>query len=226
MTSADEAVYDFQMFPKKAYLMTYEKLLNYAFRILSKKRYTSFEMRKKLEEYGKRRVVDGRSDRGECEKFGRVLTCEKFGEAALKGFDDASASDGFERLVVAVLDRLKELEYLDDEQYAQDFVADRIKFKPRGEFLLRRELKLKGISKELIGEIFRDGDISEGGISGGEEFNELAVCLDALVRKERQWRDITINKKKEKAVRFLASRGFKPDAIYKVVNSRYNFRRE
>lgn len=174
--------------------MTYEKLLDYALRILAKKRYTSFEMRKKLKEYGKKKGIDDNSD----------------DEAAC--FDDAPAGGDFEKFAVAVLDRLKELKYLDDEQYAQDFVAARIKFKPRGEFLLRRELKLKGISKELIGEIFR----------WGEEFDELAVCLDALVRKERLWRDISAAKKREKAVRFLASRGFKPDAIYKVVNSRYN----
>ena len=100
----------------------YEKLIQYALRILAKKRYTAFEIKKKLE------LFEAKQEKLEQEKNGN----DTQKEATIK----------------AVLERLFELRYLDDSGYAEDYISDRQKFKPRGKFLLARELKNKGAKTE------------------------------------------------------------------------------
>ncbi|MDA1060344.1 MAG: regulatory protein RecX [bacterium] len=153
----------------------HQKLLDYTFRILAKKRYTAYEMRKKMEQYlNRRHIVD-------------------------------------EALIIGVLDRLLELKYLDDEQYTEDYVSTRIKLKPRGKFMLTKELKSKGISGEMLEKAFQKSPIDED-----------KIALQSLERKENQWNNLSHSQKKEKAFRFLATRGFNTDTIYKIVNERYN----
>lgn len=157
----------------------YEKLLNYAFYILAKKRYTSTELSKKCKQYMKRRYM---RDEAVLEK---------------------------------VLKRLLELKYLDDDQYAKDYIAGRVRFKPKGEYALIRELKLKGIPNELSKKILTESPI-----------DEFEMAMQALRKKERIWDKFPVPKKKEKAYRFLSARGFSPDTIYKIVDKRYNLRTE
>jgi SOS response regulatory protein OraA/RecX len=59
-------------------------------------------------------------------------------------------------LVDAVLARLTELGYLDDESFARAWVESRDRARPRGEIALRRELALKGIEREIV-----DGILAE-----------------------------------------------------------------
>lgn len=157
----------------------YEKLLNYAFYILAKKRYTSTELGKKCKQYMKRRDMHD------------------------------------EAILEKVLKRLLELKYLDDDQYAKDYISERVRFKPKGEYVLIRELKLKGIPGELSKKILEESPI-----------DEFEMAMNALRKKERIWDKFPAPKKKEKAYRFLSARGFSPDTIYKIVDKRYNLRTE
>lgn len=153
----------------------YEKLLNYAFYILAKKRYTSTELSKKCKQYMKRRDM----------------------------YDEA--------ILEKVLKRLLELKYLDDDQYAKDYLAGRLKLKPKGKYALTKELKLKGIAADLIEKIFIQSPIDED-----------EVAMRALIQKERIWNKLPVLKKREKAYRFLSARGFSSETIYKIVYNRYN----
>lgn len=161
--------------------MTYEKLLQYALRIIAMKRYTCFEMRGKLERFLKR---------------------------FLKKVEVDFQNDA---LIVDVLARLEELKYLDDEQYARDYIATRLKLRPRGQFLLCRELKLKGINSKVAAEILNEQNI-----------NEAEIAKNALEKRMRQWKKLPDQKGREKAFRFLSARGFAQDAIYKAINSCYH----
>ena len=53
-------------------------------------------------------------------------------------------------VVERVLDSLKRYGYLDDVEYARQWRRSRDKRKPRGAFLLRRELRAKGVADDLI----------------------------------------------------------------------------
>lgn len=152
----------------------YDKLINYALRILSKKRYTEGEMRSKLE--------------------GRV-----------KKFEELE-----EKMIGQVIERLYELKYLDDERFIRDYIADRINFRPRGKFLIKRELKLKGVDEKLLDKVFDSLEIDE---------TEMAKRI--LNKVKKKWAKETVWKQKQKAFSTLSSKGFGTDAIYKAVESCY-----
>lgn len=154
--------------------ISYDKLMQYALRILSKKRYTIAEMQKKLTLYANRREKVNEED------------------------------------VNAVLNRLLELNYLDDEKFAKDYVSQRIRLKPRGKSLLKRELKFKGIPNDLLDEIFKEID-----------FNEEQFIFEALSKRSHKWDKFPLQKQKLKAYQFLYSRGFNREAIYKALGAHY-----
>jgi regulatory protein len=154
---------------------SYNKLIQYSLRILSKKRYTVLEMSKKL-----------------------VLFMKK-----LKVNDSC--------LVDNVIKRLEELEYLNDTKFLEDYVANRVSYKPRGTLLLKRELKFKGIDELLISEYFGSNDI-----------DEETMAFNILTKKKPRWSKYSFQEKKIKSYQHLCSKGFKSDAIYKAIERCYN----
>lgn len=167
----------------------YEKLIQYALRIIAKKRYTTFEVKKKLELFMTKQAQ---------------LVRDLENETATK---DGSKEDPLK----AVLERLHELRYLDDSGYAEDYISDRQKFKPRGKFLLARELKNKGLDSDLIQNALEKQPV-----------DEFETAIKALEKKCRQWQVLPLQKQRERAFRFLSARGFDQDAIYKAVSHCYN----
>lgn len=67
--------------------------------------------------------------------------------------------------IARVLARLKEDGFLNDERFAQDWIANRSAFRPRSKSLLRQELRLKGVDKDLIEESLNNADLDEYGLS-------------------------------------------------------------
>jgi len=53
-------------------------------------------------------------------------------------------------IVEAVLAKLKEYNYLNDEQFAKEFAASRLRQKPIGKRVLRQKLALKRLDKETV----------------------------------------------------------------------------
>lgn len=94
------------------------------------------------------------------------------------------------------IEKLKELDFINDQKFIQEFVDSRSKNKPKGKKALIIELKRKGIK-------VNDLDINE---------DELAK--EALNRKN--FRD------KERAQRFLYSRGFSWNTIERALKNWYN----
>lgn len=176
----------------------YTLFLQKALALLSKRSYTVLSMKKKLIEFigkEKKKIIDGKS-RLEDIKQSYVSTAseQELEEAIKKG-----------------LGRLKELKYLDDTQFGSDFIDNRTAFRPRGRFLLKRELERKGIHPDLAERLLEDKDI-----------DEEALAEQALKKKLKTIQKYPRQKQKEKALRFLSSRGFKIDAIYKVIDHWYN----
>ena len=52
-------------------------------------------------------------------------------------------------VVEVVIARLEEKEYLNDEAFARAWVENRIEFRPRSTFLLRQELRQKGVADDV-----------------------------------------------------------------------------
>ncbi len=153
----------------------YEKLIQYALRIISKKRYTEREIRMKL---------------------GRQIKKHKL----------------VEETADEVVERLKELKYVDDTKYVIDFANERIKFRPRGSRMIKMELRMKGISKETIDVEFDKIDI-----------DEKAIAVDFLKRRQQRLKKYPEKLIKTKAYQLLYSKGFERDAIYKAIADCYNY---
>jgi len=139
---------------------------------------------------------------------------QKFYEKQIeKGFPQQSKKDLDESLK-KVLSRLKELKYLNDTEYAKDFIENRtISSRPRGKFALRRELKQKGLHPELVERVLSETDL-----------DEETLAIETLKKRMKLFAKDPLRKQKEKAMRFLSSRGFNLDSIYKAVQNCYNDR--
>lgn len=185
--------------------ISYEKLLKYSFSLLAKKRYTGLEITKKLQQYIQRRskFSDNTVDGAFAEASKEPLQNEAV--RVLQRFPKDSGP------VDAVIDRLTELKYIDDLQYAKDYLEHRIKFKPRGKFLLTRELTQRGIDKAVVNNLWEQSGV-----------DEADVAIEALQKWQKSWPGISGQKLRERAYRFLAGKGFKADAIYKAIGSCYN----
>lgn len=105
-----------------------------------------------------------------------------------------------------VIERLKQLRYIDDKEFAKDYIQTRLLVNPKGPYLLKLELKLKGVDKQVI-----DNAIEKANI------DEMKVALDVLERKKASIKRVEGNKRKVKIMRTLSSRGIRLDTIYKIL---------
>ena len=111
-----------------------------------------------------------------------------------KGFD--------EEIVFEVIKKLKEYSFVDDDIYAKNFIKS--KSKRSGKRKLSFELKKRGIDENLINENIKEyADDSE---------TILPLCEKYLKNKPRDY------KTKQKAYRFLSSRGFVSEDIIRALN--------
>jgi regulatory protein len=105
-------------------------------------------------------------------------------------------------LIAYVLDECKRLNFLNDELFAQDYASE-MASRGNGRFKIKAGLFKKGISSDLIDKVLENLDD-----------NELEQAKQALHFKLRTLqREKDIRKKREKAYRFMATRGFPSDII-------------
>ncbi len=108
-----------------------------------------------------------------------------------------------ENQIEAVADRLERAGLLDDEAFAQFWVENRERFRPRGSRALRYELRGKGISEAIIGEAVATVDFAES-------------AYRAAAKKARQWCHLEPLDFTKKVVAYLARRGFAYDVAREV----------
>lgn len=106
-----------------------------------------------------------------------------------------------------VLNRLKELVYVDDEKFLSDYFEYRLAAKPVGKFGFIREMKRRGISSKRAGEKWASRGISE---------EELAISL--IEKKSQKLSNFPKDKQKKKMVSLLSGRGFSPEVIWAVLD--------
>jgi len=107
--------------------------------------------------------------------------------------------------VVYVLKRLKDLNFLNDAEYAKNYVRNAKLGKPKGKHRIRMELIKKGVDKELI-----DDALEEGFAEGEQE--ELIDSAAKIYLKKLQSRSRNGNLPREKVYNrlmgYLLRRGF------------------
>ncbi|MDP3580850.1 MAG: regulatory protein RecX [Ignavibacteria bacterium] len=114
-----------------------------------------------------------------------------------------------QEIIEKVLTYLAEKNYLNDEEFAKQFVAERIKRKKVGIGKLTAELMKKGIKRELIKENLLDID-QEKYLENATEIAQKKLLQ--IRKKETEERKISA-----KLYSFLAGKGYESDLIRKVI---------
>lgn len=125
----------------------------------------------------------------------------------LPNFDNTK----LQKIVEVIIQKLQNYNYINDERFAK--INLHTKSYKYGNQRLIFDLQQKGISPEIIEENI-------------EEFkeNEFQRCLDLYIKKFKNNTEVNAenpdkyNKEKAKQIRFLASRGFSLNTIYKVID--------
>jgi regulatory protein len=104
-----------------------------------------------------------------------------------RGFPEAQAG--------AIIERLEGAGLLDDAAFAQFWVENRERFRPRGPRALRHELWSKGISNDIIEQALALVDVSDG-------------AYRSASKKARRMRQLDRQTFVRKMVEYLARRGF------------------
>jgi regulatory protein len=59
-------------------------------------------------------------------------------------------------IIDEVIEELTEYKYLNDEEFAEAYINDRINFNPRGSFLVKKELREKGVAENIVNEKIKE----------------------------------------------------------------------
>mgnify|MGYP000019106448 CR=1 FL=1 len=105
-----------------------------------------------------------------------------------------------------VIEKLKEMDLLNDKKFIEEYVAFRSKNNPKSKKVLILELRKKGVDESLIDEYFSHNQINE---------EELAFLL--LKKRWSRWLDLDEKKRLKKAFDFLVRRGFDFEVAKKTI---------
>lgn len=118
---------------------------------------------------------------------------ELFVRLQSKGFDEDT--------VRIVVDDFKALGYINDKIYAQKFVYERSKLKPKSKKMLKIELSNRGICDDIIDEVLDNF-----------EYDEVTI-IERLIRKKFGKYNLEDPKIENKVISFLMHRGFAYETV-------------
>lgn len=132
-----------------------------------------------------------------------------------------------EQLVSAAIDRLLQLEMLDDAAFAAQWVESRDRASPRGEHALMLELRQKGIEASIVAAVLRarreEAVQWDDGVSEDDESSitpDEAGARKLLARHARALARVADpRQRRQKAYALLARRGFGPDIAGRLAAS-------
>lgn len=109
-----------------------------------------------------------------------------------------------------VLIRLRELHYINDQEFSIWWVGQRTGRKPKGSRMIRVELARKGIAPEIIDEAVYEG-------MRGEQ-SEVNLAKRVVSKKRDAWKYLPLSEQKRKLVDYLLRRGFSSEISWGVVD--------
>jgi len=112
-------------------------------------------------------------------------------------------------VIEETIERLVKGGYVNDKQFASDWVENRSNFRPRGRRALTLELRQKGIDESIIEVAL-------------EELDDESLAYDAGLKKARKLKIQDWNEFRKKTSEFLARRGFSYSVIVPIVLRLWN----
>lgn len=116
---------------------------------------------------------------------------------------------GVDAAVKKVIERLRELKYLDDARILGDYFEYRLKTRPVGKFVFLHEMHRRGIPFERAKQEWEKREVDEEPLARG-----------LLETRGRQWNKekMPLVLRKKKIVSLLSGRGFAPDTIWGILD--------
>lgn len=112
-------------------------------------------------------------------------------------------------IITTILERLKELNLLNDEEFVRWWIEQRQTYRPKSKRIIKQELKLKGISQDLIDEIVEK-----------DSKDDFETALELFKKNQRKFENYKNQEYLKKVSEFLGRRGFNWDIIKKVLEKR------
>lgn len=137
----------------------------------------------------------------------RILGLKPYTELEMRKKIQGRFKDIDQKTVNEILEKLKELNYVNDLQFAVNYINYRNTLSPRGKFVLTQELKKKGVAEDLIKNAFAEIEV-----------DEFALARRLFEHKAKSLESLEPQKRKEKMMRFLLSRGFSYDVIKETLH--------
>lgn len=118
--------------------------------------------------------------------------------------------DGNNSLIDVIILKLKRQKFLNDREFAKIWVRSRTEYKPKGKWLVKMELKQKGISPDVIDEILENRDL--------RALSEVGLAVELLEKKRKKYESMDRQERFTKAGSMLARRGFDLDSIKAAID--------
>ncbi len=117
-----------------------------------------------------------------------------------------------------VVAQLKRESFLNDRNFAREWISSRLRSKPRGKVLIAMELLQKGIDKELIDEMFEEIIADENASSEQSEGVLFRSALKLGEKNLRKYEHLEIKEARYKLSMSLGRKGFELPLIKRVVD--------
>ena len=123
----------------------------------------------------------------------------------------AEEGEAGERAMDAVIVRLKELNYLSDTRFAEDYTRVRKEHEKFGKRRVQQELMMKGVGKELVASTLE---------TAYEDVDEVVLARQYIARKRiKQPSGAEAQKETVRVMNRLMRAGFSSNAIFKVLKA-------
>lgn len=110
-------------------------------------------------------------------------------------------------IIESTLDKLEEMKYLSDAQYAKNFVMSKQTFKNVGERRISQDLRQKGIPQDIIDRVFEENT----------EDDERERAKELLSKRLRSTRNVERQKRINRLVGYLSRNGYNGSIAFAVV---------
>ncbi len=133
---------------------------------------------------------------------------DKLSEVLYKNDEISNDEKGIAKKTV--IEKLKSLRFVNDEEFAKWFItARRNQGRPKGSFVIKRELIQKGVSKDLV----------ESLLSEPSEKKDSDLAFVAAEKKVKSFRNLEKKVFKERLIRYLLGLGYEWDVVSGVVDT-------
>ena len=140
--------------------------------------------------------------------FNYSLKYLSFRNRSTKEIKDYLARKKFEDATIAAsIEKLNELKFLNDEEFARSWIESRQKHKGKSKFVLKQELRMKGIDKSMI----------DHTLGNAQDDFETAKIL--FLKKKKKLGNLPPEEFKKKMIGFLSRKGFGWGIINKLLKN-------